>query len=379
MQTWALIVDSYRLLLSRKLFWITLLISAVVVLVYASIGFDETGWFLFFGLTHFDSDVFRAGSEWATALYLGFFSSLIVGYWFTWAAAILALVSTAPIFNDFMADGSIDLVLSKPLGRVRIFFVKYLGGLLFVLLQMLVFTIGVFLCVGWRVGEWKPEILLAIPLVVVFFSYLYAVSVLWTMLTHSTIASLMLTLIVWFVIFGVHKTENVLNQMRIQSEVRAEFATMAVRGNAKPAVKTPPANEKEAEQARQERIAKQRREAEARKERLLEEAEDFKRWQNRVRAVLAVLPKTKQTTDLVERWTVESGQSLEAILVGAAQRDAQQQQQKNNNPRNQMVAVQKQVEEYYRDRSAWYIIGTSLAFEAVVLGFACLLFVYRDF
>ena len=80
MQVWALLVDSYRLLLNRKLFWITLVVSAIVVLIYASIGFDETGWFMFFGLTHFDSDIFKAGTDAAKSMYLGIFSTLIVGY-----------------------------------------------------------------------------------------------------------------------------------------------------------------------------------------------------------------------------------------------------------------------------------------------------------
>jgi hypothetical protein len=37
------------------------------------------------------------------------------------------------------------------------------------------------------------------------------------------------------------------------------------------------------------------------------------------------------------------------------------------------------MQEHYDSVSAWYILGTSLAFEAVVLGFACFLFYRRDF
>lgn len=396
MQIWALLVDSYRLLMSRKLFWITLVISALVVLMYASIGFDETGCYLFFGLTHFESDIFRSGSEWASHLYLGIFSTVIVGWWFTWAAAILALVSTSPIFNDFMADGSIDLVLSKPMGRIRIFLVKYLGGLLFVLLQMTVITFGVFLCVGWRVGEWKPEILLAIPLVLVFFSYLYSVSVLLTMLTRSTIASLMLTFVFWFVIWGVNFAEQFVNQQFLRQkqtaeliekypdsfspQARVETDRAAAAGGQNPVSKesiSPAEAEEIKEAAQRDRKAKENR-LNATKKSAIDSAADLKWWRDGLRSVLAVLPKTKQTTDLVERWTVESGQSLTSIMMGAGQRD----QNPNQNRRSGMAQqneLQRKLEDDYRNRSAWYVIGTSLAFEFVMLAFACFIFVRRDF
>ncbi|RMD73911.1 MAG: hypothetical protein D6820_17810, partial [Lentisphaerae bacterium] len=223
MQTWALLVDSYRLLLSRKLFWITLVISAVAVLLYASIGFDERGFFLFFGAAHFPSATFRAGSEWATAMYLGIFSYFIVQFWLTWAAALLALMSTAPLFNDFMAEGAIDLVLSKPVGRIRVFFVKYMGGLLFVVIQVAFFAVGVFLCAGWRVGEWNWKVFWAIPLVTIFYSYLYCVMVLMTMITRSTMASFLLTILFWVILWSVNLTERQLNQMRIRYEIAAEL------------------------------------------------------------------------------------------------------------------------------------------------------------
>ena len=42
-QTLALFLDAYRELNARKLFWITLVISGVVVLAFALIGINEQG------------------------------------------------------------------------------------------------------------------------------------------------------------------------------------------------------------------------------------------------------------------------------------------------------------------------------------------------
>ena len=45
-----------------------------------------------------------------THFYKWLFSMLVVGGWLTWIATILALVSTASIFPDFVSGGSIDLL-----------------------------------------------------------------------------------------------------------------------------------------------------------------------------------------------------------------------------------------------------------------------------
>jgi ABC-type transport system involved in multi-copper enzyme maturation permease subunit len=389
MQTWALFVDSYRLLLSRKLFWITLVISTVIVLLYASIGFDETGWYVLFGGLHFDSQIFKAGSEWSTALYMGLFSYFIVGLWLTWAATILALVSTSPIFNDFMADGSIDLVLSRPISRVRVFVVKYIGSLLFVVLQVALFSFGVFLCAGWRVGEWNWSVFWAVPLVVVFFSYLYCVNVLMTMITRSSMAAFLMTILFWVVLFAADRTERFLNRLKIQSEVMAKFAeSNADRQQAAFAMQSArqsTANGKNTELAkkqeeeRQRQQARQKERVQAQKQRYLKDADDYERWRFRAAVVLGILPKTKQTTDLLSTWVIDPKYSMDAILRGEPQRGARPQNSRENAPMNQFQEIQRRIEEDYAARSPTYIIGTSLAFEAVILSLACFLFWRRDF
>ncbi len=103
MQATALLLDSLRMLRSRKLFWISLGISMLVMLAYASIGFGENGLSLFFGAWELEDPFFVEGSPWAKALYLGIYSNLVVTIWLSWAATILALVSTSSVFPDFMS------------------------------------------------------------------------------------------------------------------------------------------------------------------------------------------------------------------------------------------------------------------------------------
>ena len=188
-------LDAYRELNSKKLFWITLGLSAMVVLTFGSIGFNEQGMSVLFGLKQVDSEYVNSTTPWSRALYVGIFSDFIVAVWLSWIAVILALISTCTLFPDFLASGGIDLVLSKPIGRVRIFAIKYVMSLLFVLLQVSLFCVGIFVCVGLRISEWNWMIFAAVPVVTIFYSYLYAMCVLAGVLTRSAITALLMTLL----------------------------------------------------------------------------------------------------------------------------------------------------------------------------------------
>lgn len=159
------------------------------------------------------------------------FRTVVIGLWLTWVATILALVSTAGLFPDLITGGSIDLYLSKPLSRGRLFLTKYLAGLTFVSLQVIVVTVGGFLIMGWRGHEWLPQLFLAIPIVICFFSYLFAICVFFGVLTRSSIAALLLIIGAWALLAGLDRAEpilltwhDVLERQADQYEVQARNA-----------------------------------------------------------------------------------------------------------------------------------------------------------
>ena len=221
----AILRESWLTLRAEKLFKLVLGLNMLVIVAYLSVGFDDTGVSLFFGLTHVDSEYIRSGTPFARTLYLGIYSAFIVNIWLAWAASILALISTSSIFPSFLKEGAVELVMSRPTGRTTIFFVKYIGGLLFVAVQVGIFTLGAFIAAGWRVDVWDPAIFLAIPLVTLFYSYLFCVNVLVGVMTRSTLTALLATLLFWFSTFSIHTTDKILteNVIRFQtSATRAE-------------------------------------------------------------------------------------------------------------------------------------------------------------
>ncbi|MFN3165521.1 MAG: ABC transporter permease [Phycisphaeraceae bacterium] len=231
-QTYALLLDAYRELNAKKLFWITLVLSGLVMLVIAAMGLDREGYSAF-GWTIPLPEMLTAQFQYMTdeqlnearaAFYKGLFHQIGVTYWLTWAAIILAIFSTAGMFPDLMTSGAIDTLLTKPIGRLRLFLTKYVLGLGFVALQVAVFSICGFIVIGIRASDWDPTIFLAIPIVVLFFSYLYAICVLVGVVTRSTLLAVILTVVAWFGMFIVNFADDVILELQANAEVSADVA-----------------------------------------------------------------------------------------------------------------------------------------------------------
>ncbi|TVQ31220.1 MAG: ABC transporter permease [Phycisphaeraceae bacterium] len=383
-QTLAIFVDAYRALNARKLFWIALILSGVVVLAFAAVGINEEGLSFFGWQTSLPPNTAIFPAE---LFYKTMFLTLGVNFWIAWIATILALVTTAGIIPDLVTEGSVDLTLSKPIGRVRLFLTKYISGLLFVALQISVFSAASFLVLGLRGGVWVPAVFIAIPMVILFFSYLFCVCALLGLLTKSTVASLLLTLLFWFAIFGVHTTESILLWTKVSQEQRI----IAIQDDIE-------RREQELERMRQGdgrgigagvmdavRLPGRERALERQRERLVEREETARTWR-RVHmgafAVKTVLPKTSETIGLIERWLIDLAElpdmqePPQPILPEEITEDAEDVEfmdpalQEN---------VTREIQERIRERSVAWIIGTSLVFQAGVLGIACLIFRRRDF
>ena len=223
-QTLALLAAAYRELNARKLFWVTMGINLLVVALFASLGINERG--VSFLVWTFDADFFNTKIISPELFYKWQFVIWGIPWWLSWIATILGLVTTAGMIPDLITAGSIDTLLSKPIGRVRLFLTKYVSGLLFLALQVLVFTTGCFLVIWIRGGAIEPRLFLAVPIVVLFFSYLFAFCAFVGMVTRSTMAALLLTILFWFLVFLVNAADDIVLAQReaILKRVRSEGA-----------------------------------------------------------------------------------------------------------------------------------------------------------
>ncbi len=387
-QTLALFLDAYRELNAKKLFWITMLLSGLVVLIYAAIGINEDGvTFLWFGL-----DFLPMTSEQVppAMLYKALFIDLGIGIWLTWIAVVLALISTAGIIPEMISGGSIEMLLSKPISRTRLFFTKYLTGLLFAALQVLVFTTACFLVIGIRGGAWEPSLFLAVPLVVCFFSYLFAFCALIGVLTRSTIAALLLTLLFWFGLFVVNTGDNILMAFKASFEAQRDGYQTSLDSSRDAASKILTSRRADSDDPLPEGyvatdedmrsvspwIAK----AFVNRDEALENIRKIEPWTKGVYLAKTALPKTQETVALLKRWLLSMA-DLKTLSEGFTGEDKSSDPVFKEGDDKLFVEdeeVARRMEEKLRDRSAWWVIGTSLLFELFVVGLAALVFRRRD-
>lgn len=377
-QTVAMLVDAYRDLNSKKLFWITLGLSGFVVAVFGGVGFDEESCSIF-GI-QFKNGIFNTKVLPIGQLYKNLFLSLGVSWWLGFIALILALISTAPMFPDFLSGGAIDLFLARPLGRFRLFLTKYLVGLLFVALQVTLFCVVSFLVIGIRAGAWVPGVFLAVPVVVLTFSYLWSICALLGTLTRSTIASLLLTILAWLVVFGVQSAESKLLTFSVGSKFEAQALDQDVvrlEENVA-ALESRLAQTTQPTAGDQTRLKNLNSNLERTRAKRAEATDPFATWHRGFYAAYWGLPKTAETKALMERWLDNQFRPERHGPRRMDREDEVPSRSYYGDPRVQ-ADTDKEVDRILRERSATWVIGTSLLFEGAMIGLAVWVFARRDF
>jgi len=375
-QTLALLLDAYRELNAKKMFWITLVISALIMLGIAAVGIHETG----FSVLWFKFDLWDLGDmgsesmdEIRAAFYKEIFRYVGITIWLTWAAIFLAIVSTAGMFPDLMSSGSIDTLLSKPISRLRLFLTKYMLGLGFVGLQVLVFCIAGFFVVGIRAGDWEPRLFLAVPIVLVFFSYLYAISTLVGVYTRSTLAAIVVTVIAWFGLFAINAADGEILEEQATAQVMLDRARLGVAYAETLDAEIP---EGGGRSERERYAALWGGDIETEIDRLEREVAVWELWRQRIMWVKTLLPKTGETRSLLKRYLIPSE---DLVLPEYDPADGPDQVGFMGITSSEQAAPVMMMRLQREQRPAWWIVVTSLAFELVVIGLAAWKFCRRDF
>lgn len=202
MQLWALIIDGFRESRDRKIFWVMIGISVLIAAMMACVGYDETGVTIFFKW-HLDEPAYVAGTDaqrvHVTTVLIFWLADKYIGL----VGIALALIATAGFFPSMMEQGAIDVVLSKPISRAKLFFGKYLASMTFVFVQSTVFVLLTFAVVGIRWKQWLWAYFWCIPLSIILFSYIYAFCTFFAVRMRGSLAPLLLSFLCWFGVFVV--------------------------------------------------------------------------------------------------------------------------------------------------------------------------------
>ncbi len=136
----------------------------------------------------------------------------------------LALFATAHLVPRLQEKGTIDLYLSRPVGRVAMLLSRYAGGLLLAAANLAYLIGSMWAIVVWKTRVLHPRFLLSGAVILFAFAALLAFAFLVGVVTSSTGVSLMATYAVFF-FAAVLSAHN-----RIAAAVSTEFSARIVHG-----------------------------------------------------------------------------------------------------------------------------------------------------
>jgi ABC-type transport system involved in multi-copper enzyme maturation permease subunit len=383
-QTSGLFVDALRRLRSAKLFWIALILSALVAGACGYIGINPAG-LSFPGFGTWENAVWNSENLPPAAFYKQIFLTLGTNLWLAYAATLLAIISTASLVPSLIDEGSVDLYVTRPLGRTRLFLTRYLTGLLFVALQALCFSLTAMAVFWFRADAFLPGLLWAVPFVTLFFSFLYCVGALTGLLTGSGVTSILVTLLVWMFIWAADWTEFTVLLIREQQEAQVEVAERALE-RAQSVQQTMASAGTTAQAMTQDNVDQARADLAAAQSTL----NTLTTVHNVAMAIKAPLPKTGETIGELNQKLSDATEL--AQLEAAMEADEQERIERMANrmdvegeERNDFIASQRAsnrgseaaIEAYY-SRPWWWTYGSSLGFQAIILAICAWIFARRD-
>ena len=135
-------------------------------------------------------------------LVLGFESGF-AGFLYV-VGTFLAIFATAHLVPRLMEKGTVDLYLSRPVGRVPLLLSRYLGGVLLSASNLVYLLGSMWLLVVWKTHLVHPRFFLAAGIILFGIAALLAFAFLVGTLTSSTAVSIMATFAVFFLSIVLH-------------------------------------------------------------------------------------------------------------------------------------------------------------------------------
>lgn len=176
-------------------------LSSLFIIIFASaINLDIVDGALA-GAKLFGKEVQMGGNDSMSIekLVLGFESGFAVFLYFL--CTFLAIFATAHLVPRMQEKGTVDLYLSRPVGRVRLLLSRYVAGLILAGSNLAYLILSMWLIIGWKTQVFNPRFLLGGSIIFLVIATLLAFAFLVGVATSSTAVSIMTTYGIFF--FGL--------------------------------------------------------------------------------------------------------------------------------------------------------------------------------
>ncbi len=188
--TLALIQDTFREALARKIFWGLFGLSTVMILFFLFLLNIDIVEGAMATVTLFGRTVNRVSDvdKWVRST-----QAIVATFLYTWSM-FLAVFASAGLTPSIMEPGRIELLLSKPVSRVHILLGRYVGNVLVVSCNVAYLVTAVWLILGIKTGIWSSSFLVSIATTIFVFAVLLTVVVLVGVLFESAALATMVTI-----------------------------------------------------------------------------------------------------------------------------------------------------------------------------------------
>jgi ABC-2 type transport system permease protein len=187
--TFALIRDTFREALARKIFWGLFGLSTLMIIFFLFLLNIDIVQGAMATVTLFGKTVTRVGDldKWVRGTY-----GTIATFLYTWGM-FLAVFASSGLVPSVLEPGRIELLLSKPVSRTHLLLGRYAGNVLVISCNIIYLVLGVWIILGIKTGIWSSVFLLSIVTTIFVFAVLLTVVVLIGVLFESAALATMVT------------------------------------------------------------------------------------------------------------------------------------------------------------------------------------------
>ena len=205
--TGALVVDTFRESLSRKIFWGFFGCSTVLMLLFLlvlNIDIVEGG---VAALKIFGQD-FTGGQGVEIQQVVNAVLGVVAVFLFT-AGLFFAVFASAGLIPTVFEAGRIELLLSKPVSRTHLLLGKFLGTLAVIGSNLFYLVFGFWAIMGLKTGIWKAGFVASASLAVYAFAVLLTVVLFVAVISRSAVLATMVTYFVLLLSVIFSQPENI--------------------------------------------------------------------------------------------------------------------------------------------------------------------------
>ncbi len=206
----ALALDALYQVLDNWVFRILFVLALIPILLTFLFGFTEDGIVLLFGFKTFPYEPLlqafggRSVAEGMDKLFIEGLLQVVFRILAGNFGVLFCIAATSFFVPRMIEKGAADVLFHKPLSRFSLYMSRYFAGLVFVGLLSTFMVLGMFLGLLLVSGHYDPGILWAAPSLTYLFALIHAVAMLVGVVTRSTVASILLTILFFWCNGCVH-------------------------------------------------------------------------------------------------------------------------------------------------------------------------------